>query len=122
MLNQLSQGAALVLDAGDQVHQMLLDWNRIDFEGLREQAAWVTDCRRLDVSQISGDKNDSVEGELFGVSHMFVFHPTVEIDIRQLLQPGVKLDHWTIWMDEVVTRSLDQVGAIENLRCQNVRF
>ncbi|KAI9002138.1 hypothetical protein DFJ74DRAFT_696798 [Hyaloraphidium curvatum] len=86
-LNQLAQAASQVFDATDQVHQMLLDWNRTDFEGIREQVAWVTDCRRVDVGQI------------------------MEIDIRQMLQPGVKLEHWTIWLEEVVNRFLDQKTA-----------
>ncbi|TPX61648.1 hypothetical protein PhCBS80983_g00966 [Powellomyces hirtus] len=83
-LNHLAQAAAAVLDNQDQVNQMLADWNRIDFENIRDQASWVCECRKADIMQI------------------------MEIDFRQLLQTGGKLEHWTAWLETVVNRFLDE--------------
>ncbi|KND04216.1 uncharacterized protein SPPG_01648 [Spizellomyces punctatus DAOM BR117] len=83
-LNHLAQAAAAVLDNQDQVNQMLTDWNRIDFENIRDQASWVCECRKADIMQI------------------------MEIDFRQLLQTGGKLEHWTNWLETVVNRFLDE--------------
>ncbi|KAI9089989.1 RFX DNA-binding domain-containing protein [Phlyctochytrium arcticum] len=83
-LNHLAQAAAAVLDNQEQVNQMLTDWNRIDFETIRDQASWVCECRKSDIMQI------------------------MEIDFRQLLQTGGKLDHWTTWLETVVNRFLDE--------------
>ncbi|KAJ3184927.1 hypothetical protein HDU85_001620 [Gaertneriomyces sp. JEL0708] len=83
-LNHLAQAAAAVLDNQDQVTQMLTDWNRIDFENIRDQASWVCECRKADIMQI------------------------MEIDFRQLLQSGGKLEHWTSWLETVVNRFLDE--------------
>jgi hypothetical protein len=111
-LNQLAQAAALILDAQDQVHQMLLDWNRTDFEGIREQVSWITDCRRVDVAQISKGRTDTLSrGQMLTTRSLGHRIETVEIDIRQMLQPNVKLEQWTVWLDEVVTRFLDVVSS-----------
>ncbi|KAI8588246.1 RFX DNA-binding domain-containing protein [Geranomyces variabilis] len=83
-LNHLAQAAAAVLDNQEQVNQMLADWNRIDFENIRDQASWVCECRKADIMQI------------------------MEIDFRQLLQTGGKLEHWTGWLETVVNRFLDE--------------
>ncbi|KAJ3288699.1 DNA-binding protein rfx2 [Borealophlyctis nickersoniae] len=82
-LNHLAQAAAAVLDNQETVSQMLVDWNRIDFENIRDQASWVCECRKTDIMQI------------------------MEIDFRQLLQHGSKLDTWTNWLETVVNRFLD---------------
>ncbi|KAJ3010131.1 DNA-binding protein rfx2 [Thoreauomyces humboldtii] len=83
-LNHLAQAAAAVLDNQEQVNQMLIDWNRIDFENIRDQASWVCECRKEDIVQV------------------------MELDFRQLLTTSGKLELWTGWLETVVNRFLDE--------------
>ena len=56
-LNHLAQAASAVLENNEQITQMLADWNRIDFDNIRDQASWVTECIADDVQQISKNFN-----------------------------------------------------------------
>ncbi|KAL7751643.1 hypothetical protein RI367_003109 [Sorochytrium milnesiophthora] len=83
-LNHLAQAAVSVLENHDQAQGMLFEWGKVDFEGLRDQAGWVTECRKMDVIQF------------------------LEVDIKGLLASASKLEHWTQWIDSVVLRFLDE--------------
>lgn len=52
-LNHLAQAAAAVLESPDQMAQMTIDWSRIDFENIRDQASWVCECPKADIMQNS---------------------------------------------------------------------
>lgn len=44
-LNHLTQAARAVLSNSYQVRQILIDWERLDFELIKEQASWVCQCK-----------------------------------------------------------------------------
>ncbi|KAJ3361709.1 Transcription factor rfx3 [Allomyces javanicus] len=74
-LNFLAQAAAAVLETAEQMHAMFLEWSRLDFEGIKDQASWVTECRKVEVTQIA------------------------EMEVKNLLTSSSKLDQWTVWLD-----------------------
>ena len=43
-LNHLTQAARAVLQNHNQVNQMLIDWSRLDFEFIKDQASWICQC------------------------------------------------------------------------------
>ncbi|ORY07237.1 hypothetical protein K493DRAFT_365597 [Basidiobolus meristosporus CBS 931.73] len=51
-LNHLSQSAASIVQNKDQTTQMVADWDSIDFESLRDQAAIICQCGKTDLVQI----------------------------------------------------------------------
>ncbi|KAK9695665.1 hypothetical protein K7432_012844 [Basidiobolus ranarum] len=83
-LNHLSQSAASVVQNKDQTLQMVADWANVDFESLRDQAAIVCHCSKVDLVQI------------------------LEIDIRQLLQSSAQLDQWVCWIETICSRFLGE--------------
>ncbi|KNE66464.1 hypothetical protein AMAG_11601 [Allomyces macrogynus ATCC 38327] len=83
-LNFLAQAAAAVLETAEQMHAMFLEWSRLDFEGIKDQASWVTECRKVEVTQIA------------------------EMEVKNLLTSSSKLDQWTVWLDSVIARFLDE--------------
>ncbi|RUP50540.1 RFX DNA-binding domain-containing protein [Jimgerdemannia flammicorona] len=52
-LNHLAQAAAAVLESPEQMTAMMIDWGRIDFENIRDQASWVCECHKNDIMQNS---------------------------------------------------------------------
>ncbi|KAJ1514550.1 hypothetical protein HMI56_000228 [Coelomomyces lativittatus] len=83
-LNFLAQGAALVLESAENMHLMFTEWSKLDFEGIKVQASWITECRKVEVMQIA------------------------EMEIKHLLSSSSKLQQWTTWLDGVILRFLDE--------------
>ncbi|KAI9220081.1 RFX DNA-binding domain-containing protein [Blastocladiella britannica] len=83
-LNFLAQAAAQVLESAEVMHSMFTEWSKLDFEGIKEQVGWVTECRRADVTQIA------------------------EVEIKNLLTASSRLEQWTVWLDSVIVRFLDE--------------
>ena len=80
-LNHLAQAARTVLQNPEQVHQMLQDWNQIDFESVKEQASWIVLCR------------DNI-------------FESVEESFRTYLGQGVALEFWAEWLEGIVDQCL----------------
>ncbi|ORZ41434.1 RFX DNA-binding domain-domain-containing protein [Catenaria anguillulae PL171] len=70
-LNFLAQAAVQVLESAENMHTMFIEWSKLDFEGIKDQAAWVTECRKVDVMQIA------------------------EMEVKNLLTGSTKLEQWT---------------------------
>lgn len=81
-LNHLAQAAGSVFESPEQLQAMLQDWSRIDFDNIRDQASWVCECKKADVVQI------------------------MEIEFKQLLAGGSRIEHWTSWLASIVDRFL----------------
>ncbi|ORX82037.1 hypothetical protein K493DRAFT_342260 [Basidiobolus meristosporus CBS 931.73] len=83
-LNHLSQSAASIIQSKDQTTQMVVDWAKVDFESLREQAAIICQCGKTDLVQI------------------------MEIDIKQLLQTSAQLDQWASWVESICDKFIGE--------------
>jgi regulatory factor X 1/2/3 len=84
-LNFLAQAAAQVLESAENMHTMFIEWSKLDFEGIKDQASWVTECRKVEVMQIA------------------------EMEVKNLLTSSTKLEQWTVWLDSIIARFLDEV-------------
>ncbi|XP_062509386.1 DNA-binding protein RFX2-like isoform X2 [Corticium candelabrum] len=82
-LNHLAQAARAVLQNSQQITQMLVDLNRVDFNNIQEQAAWVCQCEDTTIQQI-------------------------QQDFKQTLQQQNSIEQWALWLDGIVGRTLQQ--------------
>jgi len=80
-LNHLTQAARAVLQNTTQVSQMIIDWNRLDFEFIRDQASWICQC-----------------GEEFIQS--------AQEDFKRFLTERATLEQWAQWLQDIVTKIL----------------
>jgi len=80
-LNHLTQAARAVLQNNTQVSQMIIDWNRLDFEFIRDQASWICQC-----------------GEDF-------IHSAQE-DFKHFLTERSTLEQWAQWLQDIVNKVL----------------
>jgi regulatory factor X 1/2/3 len=90
-INHLSQASSAIFENGEQIQQMVHDWNRLDLESIREQASWICECRKTDVIQI------------------------MEIEFRQMLQGKSRLDQWTAWLESIVNKFLGPIKSEQQM-------
>jgi hypothetical protein len=83
-VNHLAQAASSVLENDGFVYQMIQDWNRLDMDLIRETGEWIAQC----------------DEEIVLI---------IEKDVRYILQRGNKLEHWTTWIDNLVSKFVDGV-------------
>ncbi|XP_028043390.1 DNA-binding protein RFX2 isoform X3 [Bombyx mandarina] len=81
-LNHLAQAARAVLTNHHQIHQMVLDLNRVDFRVVREQAAWACACA--------------------AAPHAL----RLETDFKATLCRGASLEQWAAWLEGCVGAAL----------------
>jgi hypothetical protein len=60
---------------------MIIDWNRLDFEFIRDQASWICQC-----------------GEEFIQS--------AQEDFKRFLTERATLEQWAQWLQDIVTKIL----------------
>jgi regulatory factor X 1/2/3 len=80
-LNHLAQAARAVLTSDNQLTQMLHDMNRVDFQHVVEQAAWVCGCHHVLVEQL-------------------------EKNFKANLGKQLQLEEWAQWLEAVVDQVL----------------
>jgi len=80
-LNHLTQAARAVLQNTTQVSQMIIDWNRLDFEFIKDQASWICQC---------GDE----------------FVQSAQEDFKRFLTERVSLEQWAQWLQDIVNKIL----------------
>ncbi len=78
-LNHLTQAARAVLTNTAQINQMLIDWNRLDFEFIKDQAAWICQC---------GD--DIIQ--------------SAQKDFKRFLTERASLEQWAGWLQDIVNK------------------
>lgn len=89
-LNHLTQAARAVLQNTSQVSQMIVDWNRLDFEFIKSQASWVCGC---------GD--DIIL--------------SAQEDFKKFLTDRVSLEQWASWLHDFVSRILGKSNDARDL-------
>ncbi|KAM7362117.1 regulatory transcription factor Rfx isoform 1-T2 [Cochliomyia hominivorax] len=85
-LNHLAQAARAVLQNSGQITQMLNDINRVDFQNVQEQAAWVCQCDPAIVQRL-------------------------ENDFKSALQQHSSLEQWAAWLQVVVDSALQEYSG-----------
>jgi len=80
-LNHLTQAARAVLQNTTQVSQMIIDWNRLDFEFIKDQASWICQC---------GDE----------------FVQSAQEDFKRFLTERASLEQWAQWLQDIVNKIL----------------
>lgn len=80
-LNHLTQAARAVLQNHNQVNQMLIDWSRLDFEFIKDQASWICQCGDDIINQ-------------------------AQVDFKRFLTERVYLEQWAQWLQEIVNKIL----------------
>lgn len=89
-LNHLTQAARAVLQNTTQVSQMIIDWNRLDFEFIKDQATWICQC-----------------GEDF-------IHSAQE-DFKRFLTERASLEQWAQWLQEIVHKIIGKTNDAREL-------
>jgi len=80
-LNHLTQAARAVLQNSTQVSQMIIDWNRLDFEFITDQASWICQC---------GNE----------------FIASAQEDFKRFLTERATLEQWAQWLQDIVNKIL----------------
>eukprot|EP01119_Soliformovum_irregulare_P000765 TRINITY_DN10562_c0_g1_i1.p1 TRINITY_DN10562_c0_g1~~TRINITY_DN10562_c0_g1_i1.p1 ORF type:complete len:811 (-),score=186.33 TRINITY_DN10562_c0_g1_i1:169-2601(-) len=80
-LNHLTQAARNVLQNPNTLSQMIMDWNRLDFDFIRDQASWVCQC---------GDE----------------IIQTAQEDFKNFLTQRATLEQWAQWLQDIVSKIL----------------
>lgn len=69
---------------------MIVDWNRLDFEFIKDQATWVCACSE----QATGPRTLS-----------FVFNNIIALEeFKRLLNDRITLEQWASWLSDLVSR------------------
>jgi len=82
-LNHLTQAARAVLQNLGQIQQMIADWNRLDFDLIRDQA-WICQC-----------SDDIIQ--------------SAQEDFKRFLAERASLEQWAQWLQDVVHRILGKI-------------
>ena len=89
-LNHLTQAARAVLQNSTQVSQMIIDWNRLDFDFIKDQASWICQC-----------------GEEFILS--------AQEDFKRFLTDRVSLEQWAQWLQNIVNKIIGKSNDAREL-------
>jgi hypothetical protein len=92
-LNHLTQAARAVLQNSNQVSQMIIDWNSLDFEFIRDQASWICQCGN-DLIQ-SGKKKKIVS---------YIYRKLAQEDFKKFLTERATLEQWAQWLQDIVNK------------------
>lgn len=89
-LNHLTQAARAVLQNSSEVSQMIVYWNRLDFEYIKEHAAWICGCGE----EIIDSARDN---------------------FRRFLTERSPLESWTNWIQETVLKMFGRTNDPKEL-------
>jgi uncharacterized protein YfcZ (UPF0381/DUF406 family) len=111
-LNHLTQAARAVLQNASQISQMIVDWNRLDFDFIKDQASWICQCGD-DIIQSGNYSNLYYHTLIYFYS--IIGKKIAQEDFKKFLTERATLEQWAQWLQEIVNKIIGKCNDAREL-------